>query len=210
MALALLPHIEKLQTLEPGEAGMGLYGCQGFGVEGFPEGQQLRQHMVRLAEQAATSTETYGKCELYRSFLIAGVRWPFESVPERTGPAPQRTEIEKTSMMLIQGLFMGAINEVLTEINTSLSGFDACITLRTPDYYMNIEFDTGSHKRFLQRRFNGQRDHVLTQLGYKVVRVQVEGKDWTAIEQELKAIVGVSVSDEQRDAQRGRQNLIRH
>lgn len=210
LCTALLTHVVKIQTLEPGEAGMALYGCQGFAMQGFEDGTKLRSHMVRLAEASAQSPETYGKCELYRSFLIAGVRWPFDSVPERLGVAPQRTEIEKTSMMLIQGLFMGASNEVLTDINTTLSGFDACITVRTPEHFLNIEFDTGSHKRFLQRRFNQQRDEVLLNLGYKVVRVAVEGKDWSSIEQELKSIVGLAQDDETKAANRARQNLIRH
>jgi len=207
---ALLTHVQKIQTLEPGEAGMALYGCQGFAAEGYEDGQKLRTHMVRLAENAAQSPEQYGKCELYRSFLIAGVRWPFDTVPDRIGAAPTRTEIEKTSMMLVQGLFMGASNEVLTDINTTLSGFDACITVRTPEHYLNIEFDTGAHKRFLQRRFNMQRDNVLMNLGYKVVRVQVEGKDWSTIEQELKQIVGLAQDEDARLANRARQNLIRH
>lgn len=210
LAQALLPHIQKLQTLEPGEAGMALYGCQGFVVAGFAQGEQLRAHIVRLAENAAQSTETYGKCELYRSFLIAGVRWPFETIPDRISAAPQRTEIEKTSMMLVQGLFMSASSEVQTKINTTLNGFDACITVRTGEWHLNIEFDTGSHKRFLQRRFNTQRDNVLTSLGYKVMRVQVEAKDWSTIEQELKSIVGVAQDNEAAAANRARQNLIRH
>jgi hypothetical protein len=167
---------------------------------------KLREKIVALAESAAESPEPYGKPELYRSFLIAGVMWPLDGIPERNGPAPSRTDIEKTSMMLVQGLFMGASHEVSVELNTTLNGFDAALTVRTSEWYLNIEFDTGAHRKLLQRRFNENRDRVLKELGYRVHRMTVEGKDWANIEAELKEVTGITVNDE--GVRRGQAHLI--
>jgi hypothetical protein len=203
---ALLPHVERIQVLQPGEAGMALYGCHGIAAEHFEAGMKLREKIVALAEAAAEAPEEYGKPELYRSFLIAGCMWPLDGIPERNGPAPSRTDIEKTAMMLVQGLFMGASHEVSVELNTTLNGFDAALTVRTSEWYLNIEFDTGNHRKLLQRRFNENRDRVLKSLGYRIHRMQVEGKDWANIEAELKEVTGIAVNDE--GTRRGQSHLI--
>jgi hypothetical protein len=150
------------------------YGCHGIAQEHFEAGVKLKEKIVTLAESAAEAPEPYGKPELYRSFLIAGVMWPLDGIPERTSTAPQRTDIEKTSMMLVQGLFMGAAHEVSVELNTTLNGFDAALTVRTSEWYLNIEFDVGAQRKLLQRRFNDNRDRVLKSLGYRIHRMQVE------------------------------------
>ena len=90
--------------------------------------------------------QNFYRCEAVRNAMSSKVPEPtqvaFQWISAQSGLDCRAEELELDSKI--------HFSEV--ELNTTLNGFDAALTVRTSEWYLNIEFDTGNHRKLLQRR----------------------------------------------------------